>query len=262
MHIDPQNNCTIPGYASYGGLLLANDFDIPNNGIYLKKIKDDLILLLSNFRDSKVTLFPSGIYPQLFEFNLDLFTSMGFKVLWNETNFHFDLDNWNPINMSHGNLKRQRKNERNNSKFNIEDSNSLDKVYNLLVKNRNHRNSSLSKNLGEIQDMVSKLPQRYSLFSVNNADEMMASALTINVTEKNAYVLYWGDNVKYRDFSPTVYLAVNLISYYRSLNYKYIDLSVCVNMTRGEDDEGLLTFKTNLGALPSRKLTLHRSKQS
>jgi hypothetical protein len=262
MHIDPQNHCRIPGFASYGGLLLPNDFDIPNNGIYLEKLKEGLISLLSKFRDSQVTLFPEGIYSDLFEFNLNLFLSIGFKVLWNETNFHFDLDNWNPINMSQGNLKRLRKNERNSINFNIEDSSSLDKVYDLLVKNRNHRNSFLSKTLGELQDMKSKLPQRYSLFSVKNTEEMMASALTINVTEKNAYVLYWGDNIKYRDFSPTVYLAVNLISYYRSLNYRYLDLSVCVNMTRGEDDEGLLTFKANLGALPSRKLTLHRVKKS
>jgi lipid II:glycine glycyltransferase (peptidoglycan interpeptide bridge formation enzyme) len=108
--------------------------------------------------------------------------------------------------------------------------------------------------------MLITLPHRYSLFSVNKEDEMLASAITINVTDKIAYVLFWGDAIKFRDFSPTVYLANSLITHYRNLEYNFLDLSVCVNGTRGEDDIGLLTFKRNLGATSSKKLTLYRSK--
>jgi hypothetical protein len=262
IHANASADCFIPGFASYGGLLMPSLLDLQTNSIFLEELKQNLAVFLSEFRNCQITLFPSGIFPHLFEFNLNLFLSIGFKILWEETNFHFDLNKWNQKDMSKGNNKRLRKNERGGITFKIEDSNSLDEVYNLLNENRSHRNATLSKNLNELKEMFFSLPQRYSLFSVNKDGKMLASAITINVTDKVAYILFWGDDINYRDFSPTVYLAVNLIDHYRNLEYNFLDLSVCVNGTRGADDIGLLTFKRNLGATSSKKLTLYRSKQS
>jgi hypothetical protein len=228
INTDVNGDCFIPGFASYGGLLMPNRLDLQSNNIYLEELKQKLSNFLYEFRKCQITLFPSGLFPHIFEFNLNLFSSIGFSILWEETNFHFDLNKWNQKDMSRGNVKRLRKNEREGVTFKIEDSSSVEVIYDLLNENRIYRGRTLSKNLTELREMLITLPHRYSLFSVNKEDEMLASAITINVTDKIAYVLFWGDAIKFRDFSPTVYLANSLITHYRNLEYNFLDLSVCV----------------------------------
>lgn len=120
---------------------------------------------------------------------------------------------------------------------NIEDKNN---VFNLVLENRILFGRPIHMTFDELIKTSDLWP--IDFFGVyNSGGQMVASAIFYQFTNSIVYGAFWGDNVEGRLLKSMDFLSFNLWSYYKSLGYKFIDLSISTEM--GIPNESLLWFK-------------------
>ena len=78
--------------------------------------------------------------------------------------------------------------------------------------------------------------------------------LTVNIAPEVRYVLYWADDLSFRNYSPLTLLCERLVEQSRVDGIQFLDLGISSN--DGLLNEGLHRFKQNLGAITSVKRTV------
>lgn len=72
--------------------------------------------------------------------------------------------------------------------------------------------------------------------------DMFASAIFYRSHKEIVYAAFWGDKEDSRQYRPMDFLIFNLLSHYKKLDFKYIDLGISTERN-GIPNEGLLRFK-------------------
>ena len=85
---------------------------------------------------------------------------------------------------------------------------------------------------------------------------MLASAICIRISPDILYVFYWGDADGTSTLSPVVVLAAGIYERCQMLGIRLLDAGISTD--QGRLNEGLRTFKRNLGFAESSRLTLAR----
>jgi hypothetical protein len=180
--------------------------------------------------------------------------NLGFKISLMEANYAIELKFWSINLMSKGNVKKFNQCIKNNLVFKKLDFDSLFTVYNLLESNRRSIGTELSLNLSKLSILLKSFPDKYFLFGVFQRDNLIATSICVETFPTNLYVFYWGDDVKFRHYSPVTFLANGIINFATSRSYDYLDLGTVG--PNGEYIESLAKYKQNLGATLSFKYCL------
>ena len=128
------------------------------------------------------------------------------------------------------------------------------RAYELIRINRESRGYPLNMSCEQVMNTIKLV--NHDMFIVNHGDEEIAAALVYHVTDKIGQVIYWGDVPGYSELKPINFLSYNLIQYYGSRGFNYLDIGISTD--HGVLNFGLADFKISIGCETSTKLTFEK----
>ncbi|MEM8564808.1 MAG: GNAT family N-acetyltransferase [Bacteroidota bacterium] len=238
-------------YSSFGGL------EVSNVGLSaLDKFIDALALWCSRNGIFEIELKCSGNFYQ--GSSMDLLSgilSKGFVSVIKETNQHIKIQKQCYTEIIEADERRKlRKCKEAKFDFQLLEPWLLPDSYELIADTRIRKNYPVSMTLLALENMFKSLSDHYFLFGVYDSNKLIATSVSIKVTEHILYNFYVGDDVAYRNYSPVVMLLKGIYEYCQTNGFDYMDLGI--SSYRGELNQGLFQFKKNCGAQASDKYVL------
>ncbi len=246
-----------PGKATFGGIWVLGGHPTIN---FYKNIYQSIIENFEEISSVKVVLPPEFFYPQIFKSQAEALKEIGFKLLYSDINFHIDLNRWSQKEMSKGNRKKIRQFCEAGGIINVSLEDEYFPAYNLLKHNRENRGAKISMNADTFIRNLEELPDSYKLYVAKIENQLAAVAYVVRISPDVNYVLFWGDEIRFRQLSPVASLLNYLVPLCKIDGYKTLDLGI--SSVDGILDNGLARFKKNLGAQetfkPIFELTIYR----
>ncbi|MEN8247459.1 MAG: hypothetical protein ABFS32_00880 [Bacteroidota bacterium] len=243
------DNAALSGYqATFGSF----DFTVDQDLIKLMIKETSRNIFKSGVELIRIKHWPLG-YPEG-ELIHRAFISAGFEIESKEVNQHLVINEEEFIDRIKKNEKKKLKQSHNEKfQFKMLDGSYLLEVYNLVKDTRERKGFPVSMSFNELEKVFNKLPDNYHLFGVFDEDVLIAASVSIRISEKILYNFYHADLLDYRSRSPLVMLNEGIYNYCKTENIKLLDLGI--SSENGELNEGLFTFKENLGCATSDKNT-------
>lgn len=204
--------------------------------------------------DVKIRLFPEKIFPDLADSQLSALTSAGFHENFSDTAHYIMLDIPWRNTWRRDRTRDFKKSIEKIHGMQIESDDGILAVYDIIVKNADHKNRSFSLGLQDLNRMHTVLPAEdlnLWIFKLTTTGENVAAAICQIVDNNVVYVFRWGHVYNYKEHglesSPMTFVANQLCEEYsnRGFNVLYIGTS----SHEGVLDENLAHFKESLGAL-------------
>ncbi len=261
----------IIGYYYFGikGDCMCFPYSSPFSLIYLKKkyTIDEIIIVVSSIKNVGILLNVKKIRytlpPEIY--NLEYinqlycaFNHVGFKVSKIDINNYFDLDKFkNKEEYLKSVAHKVRKNYKtaisNNVVFKQLTKDEFDTAYNTIEINRNQMNYPLKMSKQHVYDLINMESLVARFFGVIQNDNCIASAIIFDVNADISQVIYWGDNIEYRNIRPMELLTTEVFNYFQSINKKYLDIGP--SSEDGIINSGLVEFKQSIGCSSIAKLS-------
>ena len=226
--------------APFGG------FHYRNENIYIGMIEqflEYLKLYLKNNNIQKACLsLPPAIYQESFNAKIvNLFIRLGFILELPEITNWIDLNNFKGQFSHRSSREHYNQAVRNNLSFKyLSDINEKRAAFDLIKQNRARFNRPIHMDLADIINTGELWPVDF--FSVTNSEGIiLSSGIFYQFPGNIAYAVFWGDNEEGRPLRAMDFLIYNLITYYKSAGFLYIDLGISTES--GMPNEGLLRFK-------------------
>lgn len=237
--------------APFGGLDFHQSIDFSDIDRFLSEVLIELKARKINAVELRLP--PSSYAPDIEALQDQLLKKHGFKICGNETNCHIEVRAtttfWSLLKSSEKNkLNRSLKAGFQNcelpkSKFN--------EVYDLVKENREAKGFPLTMERNHLEKLVHQF-EAYKLFGCYDQGTLIACTVSIVVKNDILYNFYMADKLEYRSFSPLVFLNEYIYNWCVKNNFNQLDLgTVSVD---GVINEGLFSFKKNLGAKVSGKI--------
>ena len=242
---------SIPGRLTYGGF-----FPIDKKSVVKDEFLELAEILTSDFCSElklKWKLPPQYFSPEIFLVQNE-FTFPGNLTEIVDLNQHINVSDWDIRAMSKGNQKKFRQSISVNLTLKTATKRDVSKCYDVLYRNRQAIGAPVTMKLSEIQDALRNFPSIYEIKYLELRDEVVAMCLTVNIAPEVRYVLYWADDLSFRNYSPLTLLCERLVEQSRVDGIQFLDLGISSN--DGLLNEGLHRFKQNLGAITSVKRTV------
>lgn len=241
----------IPGRLTFGGFLPEDRKAVSQNEA--RELVNVLIAGMSAGVKLQWKLPPQYFLPEIFISQNDPINSSHFREVL-DFNQHIFVSEWQSSDMSKGNQKKVRQAVSagmNLREATVED---ISKCYEVLSLNRKAIGARVTMKLTEIRDAVVNFPSIYKVKYLELGGDVAAMCLTVEIETKVRYVLYWADNLSFRNYSPLALLCQKLVEEARNDGLNFLDLGISSN--NGLLNEGLYRFKKNLGAVTSTKKTI------
>lgn len=240
----------------FGGFIINESFE-------KNLIKIFLIIIIKHFREqlSIQIKLPSDSYSQFHEEIHAILANAGFSTLCLDINQHISVDQQTFIDKI--NRNRRRKLESNISQgfiFKKLDTSYLNKAYELIKECRIDKGYPVTMTLEALQNSFSVFPERYFLFGVFDKNEMIATAISIRVSNKILYNFYHGDRLSHRKNGPVTLLVAGIYEYCQQQGFEILDLGISTD--KGVLNEGLFYFKESCGATSTDKVSYSMNFQS
>ncbi|MBI1769820.1 MAG: hypothetical protein HY015_01290 [Bacteroidetes bacterium] len=189
-----------------------------------------------------------------------LLMDLNFEVVKSEINSSIVVDEvlWRD-KISQAELKRLRRCEREQLIFQSLGLSELEEVYNFTRECRHERDAELSVTYASLKYTVEKCPDDFLLFGVFQKKELIASAISVRVTNSIIYNFYHAHRKSSDQLSPIVFLLDNQYSYCRQNGFRLLDLGT--SSLENKTNFSLLNFKTQVGGIFSMKLTFEKELQ-
>ncbi|VAW27730.1 hypothetical protein MNBD_BACTEROID06-1011 [hydrothermal vent metagenome] len=213
----------------------------------------ELIQALKALKVKKIKIKGFPVYCKNSKLIHQVLLSSGFIESTKEINQHILITNlaFNQV-AKRNEIKKIKQCVKNGFEFSKVSLESLPAIYELILKTRKRKQYSTSMTLKELSGAIKSNLENYFLFVVKHNEKMIAASVTVKINSKVLYNFYHADEEDYRSFSPLVYLVNNIYHYGCENAYKVLDLGI--STMSGTLNEGLFTFKKNLGAQPTNKL--------
>jgi hypothetical protein len=239
-----------PHSATFGGIHLNQDY-IKEYDLIIPKL---VHFLPSKFEVKKLSvLLPSShLYESVgLEIN-SIFPAYLKKNVFIDRNFVIKLKIWSESDLSKGNRKKLRQSREGGIFSSQLDSSEIPNAYSIIEENRKRLGVIPSISLNELLDLVVSFPKLYKVFGTYYKSELIAAAIVVETHPENNYVYMWAEKLEYRNFSPVVSIFKKIVEYSQDNGYKFLDLGT--SSSKGKTIEGLVRFKSNLGAMEYEKL--------
>ena len=240
----------IPGRLTFGGF-----FPLDEGNVSKQESTELISTLIKQLPEKNKIIWkmpPSYFFPQIFNAQRYVVDSMHYhKVL--DQNQHINIPNWKHKSMSKGNQKKVKQLMKLDVYYKTASLREVDLCYRILEENRNTKGVNVSMSKNEIKNCLLVWPENYKLVYLEKEKEVLAVAFTVDLAPTIRYVLYWADNIYYRNYSPVAYLCTKIIE--EAARNKITILDLGISSHNGVVNEGLIRFKANLGAESSIKPT-------
>lgn len=241
-----------PFSAPFGGFVFANP-DTPLEMV--DKAVKSLIRYADLHRLSlRITLPPAFYHPQLINKQIFCLTANGFRQIYNDINFHFDLTSFDDYTTvlwrnARKNLQRARR-----EPFVFKKAQSQEEIiaaYNTIQQNRKAKGYPLKMSLQQVLDTINVVPADFFNLSINGAN--VAAAQVFHVADDIVQVIYWGDAPGFENYRPMNYLAAKVVEYYKKAGIRIVDVGPSSQF--GVPSIGLCNFKESIGCKVESKFT-------
>ncbi len=241
-----------PFSAPFGGFVFANP-DTPLEMV--DKAVKSLIRYADLHRLSlRITLPPAFYHPQLINKQIFCLTANGFRQIYNDVNFHFDLTSFEDYTTilwrnARKNLQRARR-----EPFVFKKAQSQEEIiaaYNTIQQNRKAKGYPLKMSLQQVLDTINVIPADFFNLSINGAN--VAAAQVFHVADGIVQVIYWGDAPGFENYRPMNYLAAKVVEYYKKAGIRIVDVGPSSQF--GVPSIGLCNFKESIGCKVESKFT-------
>ncbi len=245
------NSEAVSGYQSTFG-----SFDV-NNSI----TKEELLFFINELNQtlrsqgiSKIHIRHSPSYAQWTHLIEKTLVIMGYVKKQSETNQHIVVTAAPFSSIIKRNVRKKiNQCSTQGYSFNIEPLKSLPEIYDLVVATRKRKKYALSMTLDDLHSVMADCPNNYLLFTLRDGPVLIAASVSIILNATTLYNFYHADALEYRTKSPLSALVKSIYEYCQANGYKFLDLGI--SSLEGKINEGLFTFKENLGAVKSKKNT-------
>jgi hypothetical protein len=229
-----------PFSAPFGGFHFRNEkIYISEIDVFLSQLKEYIIA--QGLKGVEIGL-PPDIYHS--SFNAKTINSLfrnGFHSAIPEITGWVNLQKFNGEFSQRNSREYYRQAVRNKLLFGLaSDDDEKAKIFDLICQNRAKFGRPIFMTFTDIIDTSSLWPVDF--FKVFREDlTLLAAAIFYRNHPQISFAVFWGDNEIGRPLRAMDYLAYNLWSYYKNLEFKYIDLGISTET--GNPNEGLLRFK-------------------
>lgn len=186
-----------------------------------------------------------------------LLSDLGYRIATNEicSSVIVDESSWES-KISKDELYHFKRCQREQLTFGTLEITKLVEVYRFIEGCRNERGVALSLTLDQLVKTVRSCPMDFLLFAVFQDEEMIAAAITIKVNNRILYDFYYGHSKASNHLSPVVFLLDGQYAYGQQNGFQILDLGT--SSLNEKTNFSLLNFKTQVGGVPSMKLTFEK----
>ncbi|QSE97687.1 GNAT family N-acetyltransferase [Fulvivirga lutea] len=240
-----------PYKATFGGFDFSEQLTLDSLSHFIGKVSSAVV------EPIEVILAPENLNPQKFTISRQSLLECGFDVVRSQVNATISVTDQQFEEIIHKSerkkLKKSIREGLTSKKLDFEDFHG---VYQHLMACRAERDWGLSMSESQLKNVADNLSDHFHLFGVFDKEKLVASAITIQLSEKALYVFYGGHIKEYDRLSPAVLLHGEIYAFCQKKGMKHLDLGTS---SMGDDtDLNLLNFKKYIGAETGLKLTLKR----
>ena len=242
---------TVPARAPYGGAWPRSE-----GGDLQRALTIFIHEVAERFSTKKFEfVFPAqGFLDDVFNQQIEALRSFGAKELYTDLSQGILVNDWDCQKLSKGNRKKLRQFSEAGGVVRKAEFHELPTVYEIIQTNRANIGVSPSISLDQLQKSFTSMPHAYSSWVAELGNSIAAVSVSLRVKPDNEYVYMWADNLEFRNYSPVVALCEGLLKQMKVEGVKILDLGI--SSLKGEVNENLLRFKSNLGAESFAKTTL------
>lgn len=176
--------------------------------------------------------------------------SEGFCVERIDINNYFKLKEFNNIDYYISHITNKvRKNYHNALKnglsFNEIGTDQIDLVHEIISINRKQNGKPINISINQMKDLIAMESLKCRCFIVSKDIKIYASAIVFDISDKISQVIYWGDDVNYRNERPMDLLTTKIFEYYNMLGKEILDIGT--SSENGIINCGLANFKKSIG---------------
>ncbi len=249
------NQLLSPARAPFGGLEFDSNLNLEALHWFWQQIEQ--FLQKKSVKSIQIKSYPAAYAPDNSAHLSHLFLQNGFQISQTDLNYHLNISLLGFENYLHPNEIRQlRKCQKANFNFELWQMPDLAYVYQFIAAARTRKGYPMSLDFAAFQDLFSRFPADFQVFTVKNQTEIIALTVTVRVNENILYNFYPADEAKYLIFSPLVLLHQGLYDYALANRYQMLDLGIATENT--QPNFGLIQFKRKLGSKVSLKLTFKK----
>ncbi|HEU5289678.1 MAG TPA: hypothetical protein VFU05_03485 [Cyclobacteriaceae bacterium] len=237
----------------FGGFVFSNA-DFSPIDIILKKL--DEWSDKHKIKGIVIRCFPEIYEPELTRATKSRLLENGFKVLYKDITQIIAVKHGVSVPFNQSRNRRLKRCMKEGLIFKKLTFHSLEEAFSLIIESRNNKGYPVTMGLEELKTSFNKFPDNYLLFGVFQDAKMIATAVSIKVSDKILYYFYAGDSIGHRYLSPTTLLVHGIYGYCLENKFELIDLGISTH--RGKLNSGLYEFKKSLGSFDSEKLTFKK----
>ena len=242
-----------PGRATFGGFWpseMTGGVDLN----YALRAYKYFFSKFSEFNEVKIVLPPQVFFPEIYASQAKALMMFDANQIIVDTNYHVEVENWSKNNLNKGNRKKIRQFYEVGGVVSYSNSDAIKQCYKVLVENRKRRGVSLTMQYADFESSLLVCGEDFKLIQASLEKQIVAACYLVRILPNYWYVLFWGELIEFRSLSPVASLFEFLMEEAQKNNVKILDLGI--SSVEGVLDEGLARFKSNLGALPSEKITV------
>ncbi len=239
-----------PHKATFGGIAFAPDLEMP----VLQEFVEEIIQFLQNqgVKSLQVNCF-AACYDAHAEAYFQLFTSLGFILLYEEYNQHLDLRKDFRQGLHPSARRRLAKCKRAGMYAQpLQGVLHPNVVYEFILAARQRKGYPMSISATSFAELFDKIPDAYMQWGVFDQQTLVATCTVVLVRKSQiAYYFLPADHPNYQAYSPSIFLIDAIVQYLQPLGFHLFDLGI--SSYRGVLNVGLARFKKNVGAIFSPK---------
>jgi hypothetical protein len=209
----------------------------------LNQIVSDLVN--KNVKSLELTL-PPQILINNYENMIQNLIDYGFIVKYTDQTSIIPLNEYENFNEYFNLLKKSvkydfKRAQKSSLEFTIINKDQASKLYQTILKNKVQNNYGITLSGSHFEDIIKESLLDFDSFAIMHNNIIIAGAFCVRYDDV-AFLVTWGDDIKYRKYTPMTYLAIKIIEYYFD-RVSYWDLGVS-STKGGEAKNSLLQFKS------------------
>lgn len=227
---------------------VVNQNDI---GILITQMENRLRLL--NLESITITHCPEVYQPEFAQAVNRTLLNSGFCHICEDLNFHLPIEGEFKLRLHRSERWKLNKAKREEYRFQKINPPNWDLAFPIIEESRIRKGYPLSMNRKSLEEVFGEFSDTYKMYGVFQKGTCAAVAITIEVSKEIEYIFYTADVLEHRKRSPVVLLHEGIFEECKQKNKEILDLGTA--SLKGKLNEGVASFKKNLGGLTSSKNT-------
>ncbi len=183
--------------------------------------------------------------------------SNGFEISTTDINHHIEVSDLEYTKLiSTLEIKRLNRSRMLNFNFEKASVSEMESVYQFIRNCRLKKNQLVSIEFQHLIESVAIFPDHYIFFTVKDKGKIVAAAIAVKVNQHILYDFMYASDVDYNQSSPAVMLTEGIYNYCQTQHFTIIDLGT--SSIQHQPQSSLITFKENIGGIPTVKFTFYK----